>query len=68
LLLDETAIELEEIAIELDELDLLLDELSLLLDEDVATELDETPQALTTPKGAGCAAQVEFAIQLFPFS
>ena len=49
MLLDETARELEEIAIELDELDLLLDELDLLLDEDVATELDETPHALTTP-------------------
>ncbi len=75
MLLDETATELEEIAIELDELDLLLDELDLLLDEidllvdeEVATELDETPQTLTIPKGAGCAAQVEFAIQLFPFS
>lgn len=34
---------LDEITTELDELDLVLD------DDEVATELDETPQALTTP-------------------
>jgi hypothetical protein len=44
------------------ELDLMLD------DELLITELEETPQPATTPKGAGCAAQVEVAIQLLPFS
>jgi len=68
LLLEEIAMELEESAIELEELNLLLDELDLMDDEDVATELDETPHALTTPKGAGCDVQVELEIQLFPFS
>jgi hypothetical protein len=50
-----------ELATEL-ELDLILE------DELVATELEETPQPATTPNGAGCAAQVEVAIQLLPFS
>ncbi len=39
-----------------------------LLDDEIETELDETPHPATTPKGAGCVAQVDFAMQLLPFS
>jgi hypothetical protein len=73
--LEELVAALEELTtkLELDALDLLLDEIATLetldlLLEDVATEDDDTAQPFTTPKGAGCAAQVEFAIQLLPFS
>jgi hypothetical protein len=52
----------------LDTLDELIDELDFTELELVAAEL-ETPQLPpTTPKGEGCAAQVELAIQLLPFS
>ena len=46
------------------------DELDLIeLELDTTEELDtEQLPPVTTPKGAGCAAQVELAIQLLPFS
>ena len=77
-MLDELALDFtlddEELTIEL-ELDFTLEdelitelELDLLLDELLTAELDETLQPATTPKGAGCAAQVEIAMQLLPFS
>lgn len=62
---------------ELDTTELLEDDLTL-EDEDTTDELDlteleltdelDTPQPATTPNGDGCAAQVELAIQLLPFS
>ena len=62
-----TALLLEEV-VALDTLDELIDELDFTELELVAAEL-ETPQLPpTTPKGEGCAAQVELAIQLLPFS
>jgi hypothetical protein len=59
-----------ELTTELEELDLMLEELLITeLDLLLATELEEMPQpAAVTPKGAGCAAQVETAMQLLPFS
>ena len=68
--------ELEPLVVVLDELELgaldllvLTLELVLTLDEDdVVTEDDDAAQPFTTPKGAGCAAQVVVAIQLLPFS
>jgi hypothetical protein len=35
---------------------------------EVAELVEDTGQPLTTPYGAGCAAQVALAIQLLPFS
>ena len=65
-MLDEELLAIDELSL-LDEELLSTDELDL-LDDEVATELDETPQPAITPNGAGCAAQVELAMQLLPFS
>jgi len=49
--------------------DVLTTELTTELELDFTLELeDDTGQPATTPKGAGCVAQVDGAIQLLPFS